>query len=87
MGRKKSLEGHQLYYFATCPFCIKVLLSLWKMRLRVPLMNIHRHTKYKQQLEEGGGKVQVPCLRIEKNANVTWLYESDDIIQYFQQYR
>jgi glutathione S-transferase len=57
------------------------------MRLRVPLMNIHRHTKYKHQLEEGGGKVQVPCLRIEKDGDVTWLYESDDIIQYLQQYR
>jgi len=85
---KKLLQGHQLYYFATCPFCIKVRMALWKMRLRIPLRNIHRHAKYKKQLEEGGGKLQVPCLRIEKEEDgVTWLYESDDIIRYLQEYR
>ena len=35
-------------------------------------------------LMRGGGKTQVPCLRIDDGSgNVQWLYESDDIIQYF----
>ena len=32
-----------------------------------------------------GGKVQVPCLRIEENGQVQWLYESKSIIQYLDQ--
>ncbi|MFK7814908.1 MAG: glutaredoxin family protein [Gammaproteobacteria bacterium] len=83
IGCKKPLQGHQLFYFATCPFCIKVRMALWKMRIRIPLRNIHRHAKYKKELEEGGGKLQVPCLRVEEHGDkVHWLYESDDIIQY-----
>jgi glutathione S-transferase len=29
-----------------------------------------------------GGKLQVPCLRIEKDGKVEWLYESSSIINY-----
>lgn len=48
------------------------------------------------ELKTGGGKTQVPCLRIEEfrteelssdNNNqgvVTWLYESDDILSYIK---
>jgi len=33
----------------------------------------------------GGGKGQVPCLRIEhENGSVEWMYESVDIIRYLQ---
>lgn len=48
-------------------------------------------------LQDGGGKGQVPCLRIEINAqesakndssnSVQWLYESDDIIAYIRQHK
>jgi len=63
-------------------------MALWKMCLRIPLRNIHKSAQYKKELEEGGGKVQVPCLRIEKEGDeVSWLYESDDIIQYLSQYQ
>ena len=35
------------------------------------------------ELIKGGGKTQVPCLRIDDGiGNVQWMYESDDIIQY-----
>ncbi len=34
-------------------------------------------------LMDGGGKTQVPCLRIESpEGDVQWMYESDDIIAY-----
>ena len=87
IGCKKTLQGHQLYYFATCPFCIKVRMALWKMRICTPLRNIHRHAKYQKELKEGGGKVQVPCLRIEEGGQVNWLYESDDIVKYLGEYQ
>lgn len=36
-----------------------------------------------QALMQGGGKTQVPCLRIEQaDGSVEWMYESDDIIRY-----
>ena len=38
-----------------------------------------------QALMLGGGKTQVPCLRIENaDGQVEWMYESDDIIQYLK---
>lgn len=37
-------------------------------------------------LKQGGGKTQVPCLRIEDQAGeVQWMYESDEIIRYLKQ--
>ncbi len=41
------------------------------------------------ELRKGGGKSQVPCLRIEHESekgkvSVQWLYESEDIIAYIK---
>ncbi len=37
-------------------------------------------------LMQGGGKTQVPCLRIEnEQGEVQWMYESNDIIEYLSQ--
>lgn len=39
--------------------------------------------EHAQALMQGGGKTQVPCLRIEQSdGQVEWMYESNDIIQY-----
>ncbi|MDU2873429.1 MAG: glutathione S-transferase N-terminal domain-containing protein, partial [Pseudomonas aeruginosa] len=38
----------------------------------------------RQALLEGGGKVKVPCLRIEENGQVRWMYESSEIIAYLE---
>ena len=32
-----------------------------------------------------GGKVKVPCLRIEEAGGTRWMYESNDIIAYLEQ--
>ncbi len=83
---KKRLKGHELYYFGSCPFCIKVRLALWWMGLELPLKDILSSSKNKDALLVGGGLTQVPCLRIEhEENNVQWLYESDDIIRYLKQ--
>lgn len=40
---------------------------------------------HRDALISGGGKTQVPCLRIEtENGQVEWMYESDDIIRYLK---
>lgn len=81
----KKLENLQLYHFNTCPFCIRVRMAMKLMGVSVESKNIHSNSKYKDELVTGGGKQQVPCLRIEENENVRWLYESDDIIKYLKQ--
>lgn len=43
------------------------------------------NAQFAQELVRGGGKTQVPCLRIEnETGDVQWMYESDDIIQYLK---
>jgi glutathione S-transferase len=82
---KKLIEGHQLYYFNTCPFCIKVRITLWRLGLKVPLKNIKTQVSSKAELIDGGGNQQVPCLCIEsEKGNIRWLYESSDIIRYLK---
>ena len=39
-----------------------------------------------EELELNGGKVQVPCLRIDSAGEVSWLYESNDIINYLEKH-
>ncbi len=48
------------------------------------MKDILRRRENKAELIAGGGKKQVPCLRIEKSNEIEWLYESDAIIKYFQ---
>ena len=81
----KQVEGHQLYYFSTCPYCVIVRLALWWLGLKMPLKDILFQPGNNADLIAGGGKSQVPCLRIEKEGgDVRWLYESADIIRYLK---
>ena len=82
---RKQLAGHQLYYLSTCPYCIIVRLALWWLGLRIPLKSIMLNPANNRDLVSGGGKSQVPCLRIESdNGHVRWMYESIDIIRYLK---
>ena len=40
--------------------------------------------KIGNELLKKGGKRKVPCLRIEKDGKVQWMYNSKDIIVYLQ---
>lgn len=39
-------------------------------------------SQHKKSLMRGGGKTQVPCLRIDSESGTKWMYESNDIIRY-----
>ena len=81
----KTLDNHTLYYFRTCPFCLKVLLMMKIMGIKITKKNIHINPLHKAELVKGGGKKQVPCLRIERDAGqIEWMYESEDIIRYLK---
>jgi len=77
---------HALYYSKYCYFCQKVLMFLrgrdneGEIELRST-----SNAQFAKELVNGGGKTQVPCLRIENaDGNIEWMYESDDIIGYLK---
>jgi glutathione S-transferase len=72
-----------LYYFATCPYCVRVRRAISKLQLNIELRNIHKERHLSEELAQGGGKTTVPCLRLEKeDGSSKWMYESRDIVAY-----
>ena len=72
-----------LYYYDGCPFCQLTRRALNKLDHDVALKNIQQDRQNKVDLVQGGGKKQVPCLRIKQaDGKEKWLYESNDIIQF-----
>lgn len=75
-----------LYQFRSCPFCIKVRREMRRLSLNIELRDAQHDAQHRTALQRGGGKPQVPCLRIkEENGQESWLYESDAIIQWLRQ--
>ena len=80
----QKTEHLALYQLPACPFCVKTRRSIKRNALKIELRNISNNENYRQELINEGGKRTVPCLRIEKDNEVQWLYESNDIINYLQ---
>jgi glutaredoxin len=74
-----------LYQFYACPFCIKTRRALHRLNLPVETRDAQHDAEHRSALEAGGGKVQVPCLRIDGPDGTRWLYESKAIIAYLEQ--
>ena len=74
-----------LYQFHACPFCVKTRRNLHRLNVPVALRDAKNDPLHRQALLEGGGRVKVPCLRIEEAGEVTWMYESKAIIAYLEQ--
>jgi glutaredoxin len=76
-----------MYQFKTCPFCIKARREIRRLSLNIELRDALHDQQNREALLQGGGKVQVPCLKItDAQGKVQWLYESGAIIQYLQQH-
>lgn len=82
---EQSLKSMSLYQFALCPFCVKVRRTLHQLNLPMELRDAKNNQQFRQELNEQGGKIKVPCLRIEQGDKVEWMYESDDINQYLKE--
>lgn len=80
----KSTKDLTLYQLPACPFCVKVRRSIKRNGLRIELRSINKNEAYREELISQGGKRTVPCLRIEKDDKVQWMYESNEIINYLQ---
>ena len=74
-----------LYQFHACPFCVKTRRSLHRLNVPVALRDAKNDSQARQELEQQGGRIKVPCLRIEAAGQSTWLYESKAIIAYLEQ--
>ncbi|WP_144208967.1 glutathione S-transferase N-terminal domain-containing protein [Shewanella donghaensis] len=70
-----------LYQYAACPFCVKVRRAIRSQGLNITTVDAKQETN-KQQLVSEGGHLKVPCLKIEKDGQTQWMYESGDIIAY-----
>jgi len=74
-----------LYHYDSCPFCKVTRWSIDEIGLDIELRNIQLQPKHRTDLQIGGGKTQVPCLRIDdENGGIQWLYESAEIINYLK---
>lgn len=83
--RSHELTGLALYHIPTCLFCWRVRLAMMRLGISLPLKNVLTQPSSHHELVSEGGRMQVPCLRIEEGDSVRWLYESGDIIKYLKQ--
>ncbi|WP_261841336.1 glutathione S-transferase N-terminal domain-containing protein [Aliamphritea ceti] len=81
----KQTANLSLYQYEACPFCVKVRRAMRRFNLNVEVRDAKRNQDFKAELEKDGGKLKVPCLRIEEQDGVRWMYESGEIIQYLEQ--
>ncbi len=81
----EATQHMAIYQFYTCPFCVKTRRALHQLNLPIELRDARPEGEHRTALLEGGGRVKVPCLRIEEAAGTKWLYESNDIIAYLEE--
>ncbi len=74
-----------LYQYNSCPFCVKVRRAMKRRSLNIDTRDVKRSDTAREELLAGGGRLMVPCLRIEdEGEGVRWMYESSDIIGYLE---
>lgn len=81
----QQVQSLKLYQFYACPFCIKARRNIKRLNLPIKTRNASQGSRYRDELLAKGGVVQVPCLQITQGDNITWLYESSEIIAYLEQ--
>ncbi len=79
-----ALQGMSLYQYPACPFCVKVRRAMKRNGIQLPLIDAKRDSVARKTLEQEGGRLMVPCLKIETSEGTQWMYESSDIIQYLE---
>ena len=75
----------KLYQFYACPFCVKTRRAIKRLNLKVETRDAQTAGKFRKELEISGGKIKVPCLKLESAGEATWIYESNDIIKYLDE--
>ena len=74
-----------LYQFKTCPFCIKVRQEMRRLSLPIEQRDAQHNAAHRSELQQGGGSVKVPCLKItDATGQSQWLYDSAAIVAYLR---
>ncbi len=75
-----------LYQFQACPFCVKVRKEIARLGLNIELRDARNDPGHRAELEKGGGRIKVPCLRVtHSDGRQEWLYESEEINQWLRE--
>jgi len=75
-----------LYQFKACPFCIKVRKEIARLGLNIETRDAQHDPEHRAALEAGGGRIKVPCLKVQQDdGSERWLYESDEIKVWLQE--
>jgi len=82
----KKAANMSLYQYFACPFCIKTRRTVHRLNIPLEYRDAQvRGGEHRNTLETEGGKIKVPCLRIDEGETTTWLYESSEIIAYLNE--
>lgn len=82
----KNIRSLSLYHFQSCPFSAVTRRVIDETGLDVEQRDILLNPQHQSDLIAGGGKPQVPSLRIESyDGQIRWLYESADIIRFIRE--
>lgn len=81
----EQVKDLSLYQFYACPFCIKTRRAIHRLNLPIATRDAQKTGQHRDDLSKFGGKIKVPCLRIERENKDQWLYESNDIIAYLEE--
>ena len=78
-----STGSPTLYYLPSCPYSQKVLQYLKNSKQSVTLKNVNGNASAKNELEEKGGELRVPCLIVDDGA----IYGADNIISWLKSHQ
>ena len=81
-NQTQASESYQLFKTDICGFCYRVRAFLQDNGIDIPERDTMRDQQAFRELLAGGGRTTVPCLRIERDGEVEWMYESLDIMRY-----
>jgi glutathione S-transferase len=72
-----------LYHYTTCFFCHRVRQVIKSLGIDAELRNIHKESRWRDELVDATGRQTTPVLRIEgEDGQVEWMAESRDIVTY-----
>ncbi|WP_312261074.1 glutathione S-transferase N-terminal domain-containing protein [Limnohabitans sp.] len=82
----QQCQSLALYQFGTCPFCIKVRQEMRRLSLPIEKRDAQHNSAHREQLLQGSGTAQVPCLSItDADGQTRWLKDSGAIVTYLRE--
>ena len=81
----KEQESYQLFKTDLCGFCYRVRDFAEEKGISLTLRDTMTDKEAFRELLQGGGRSTVPCLKIQREKEVIWMYESLDIIDYLNE--